>query len=164
MPATFRITACLLVLLLPGPVARAQSAGAPHSRVLYDELARASGGLFDGFNACNLEQFAGYVADDLEFYHDRDGLITKQQALESLRNNICGKVRRELVSGSLDVYPIPGYGALETGVHRFYAVAEGRPDKLVGIAKYAHVWRQTTDGAWQLSRVLSYDHKGAGAQ
>jgi hypothetical protein len=130
---------------------------------LYAAVARSSEALFVAFNTCNLEQFADFAADDLEFYHDRDGLITKQQVLEALKNNICGKVRRELVSGSLDVYPIPNHGALETGVHRFYEIAQGKPDKLVGIAKYSHIWRQA-DGAWKLSRVLSYDHKAAGAQ
>lgn len=118
--------------------------------------------LFEAFNACDLDTFAAFTADGLEFYHDRDGLITKQQVLEAVRKNICGKVRRELVSGSVEVYPIPNHGALETGVHRFYEVAQGKPDKLVGIAKYAHVWRQTNDG-WKLSRVLSYDHKPAQA-
>ncbi len=125
-------------------------------------VAQSSTALFDAFNTCNLERFASLTADDLEFYHDRDGLQTKQQVLEAVKNNICGKVRRELVSDSLEVHPIPNHGAVETGVHRFYQVAAGKPDKLVGIAKFVHVWRQTRRG-WKLSRVVSYDHKAAQA-
>jgi hypothetical protein len=164
MSGILRTAACGFAILLSASVAGAQSAAAPGSRELYDVIVHASGALFEAFDVCNLEQFAGYAADDLEFYHDRDGLITKQQVLEAVKNNICGKVRWELVSGSLEVYPIPNHGALETGVHRFYEVAPGKPDKLVGIAKYAHVWRQTTNGTWKVSRILSYDHKAAGAQ
>ena len=149
------INAAPILILL---VSAGQEAPDLHAAVM-----RSSEALFVAFNTCNLEQFAGYAADDLEFYHDRDGLITKQQVLEAVKNNICGKVRRELVSGSLEVYPIPNHGALETGIHRFYEVGQGKPDKLVGIAKYSHIWRQT-NGSWKLSRVLSYDHKAAGAQ
>ena len=64
------------------------------------------------------------------------------------------------MSDSLEVHPIPNHGAVETGVHRFYQVAAGKPDTLVGIAKFVHVWRQTNAG-WKLSRVVSYDHKAA---
>jgi ketosteroid isomerase-like protein len=125
-------------------------------------IGRSSAALFDAFNTCDLERFASLTADDLEFYHDRDGLITKQQVLQAVKNNICGKVRREPVSNTLEVHPIPNHGAVEAGTHRFYEVAPGKPDKLVGIAKFVHVWRQT-DGGWKLSRVVSYDHKAAQA-
>jgi hypothetical protein len=35
-------------------------------------------------------------------------------------------VRRELEDGSLEVYPMTGYGAVEIGVHRFYGMQQGR--------------------------------------
>ena len=57
------------------------------------------------------------------------------------------------MSGSLQVYPIKGYGAVQTGVHRF--VERGVPTMTV--AKFVHLWRKTDDG-WKLSRVLSFDH------
>ncbi len=61
------------------------------------------------------------VVDDLEFYHDKSGLMVgKQPFLVAIKNNICGKVTRELVKGSLEVYPLKGYGAVEIGVHRFH--------------------------------------------
>jgi hypothetical protein len=49
------------------------------------------------------------------------------------------------------------YGAVEIGVHRFY-----HPDDKgnVGEAKFIHVW-QNRDGAWKITRVISYDHGAA---
>lgn len=64
----------------------------------------------------------------------------------------------EKVEGSLEVYPVNNYGAVEVGVHRFYKKTEGQPDKLVEIAKFTQVWKKDPSG-WKLARVLSYDHK-----
>jgi len=36
------------------------------------------------------------------------------------KKNICGKVTRELLPGTMLVYPLKGYGAVERGVHRFH--------------------------------------------
>ncbi len=50
------------------------------------------------------------AADDLEFYHDKSGLSSGRQGLvEGVKNNICGKVTRELV-------PLPTCGQ---GDYRF---------------------------------------------
>ena len=73
-----------------------------------------------------------------------------------MKENICGKVTRELVPGTLEAYPMKGYGALEMGVHRFrhpgHEDTEG-----VGEGKFVHLW-QYKDGAWRITRVYSYDH------
>ena len=59
--------------------------------------------------------------DDVEFYHDQDGVTLGKVALtDSVKKNICGKVTRELVPGSLKAYSMKGNGALELGVHRFH--------------------------------------------
>jgi hypothetical protein len=110
--------------------------------------------LFDAYNTCKIEKLGTFVTDDLEFYHDKTGLMVgKQPFLDAIKTNICGKVTRELVPGSLEVYPLHGYGAVEIGVHRFRHPG----DSDVGEAKFVHVW-QYKDGAWKISRVISYDH------
>ncbi|MFN2397023.1 MAG: DUF4440 domain-containing protein [Gemmatimonadaceae bacterium] len=93
----------------------------------------------------------------MEFYHDQGGLTVGAQNLtDAVRKNICGKVRRELVPGTLEVYIMHGYGAVEIGVHRFHH--PGRDDvEPVGQAKFVHLW-QEKDGNWRVTRVLSYDH------
>jgi ketosteroid isomerase-like protein len=112
--------------------------------------------LFDAYNHCDLPAFSSLVADDIEFYHDKTGLSVGRQALvDAIKNNICGKVTRELVPGSLEVYPIAGYGAVEIGVHRFHHPDE---ESNVGEAKFVQLW-QNKDGGWKISRVISFDHQ-----
>ena len=113
--------------------------------------------LFDAYNKCDLEKFASLLAEDVEFYHDQGGVTLGKVALtDSVKKNICGKVTRELVPGSLQVFYMKGYGAIEMGVHRFHH--PGHEDtEAVGEARFVHLW-QYKDGAWRVTRVLSYDH------
>lgn len=151
----------LLLPLLAAPIAgvHAQSRqGLPPTDDLFRTVASLDSALFDAYNRCDPEKFGTFIADDVEFYHDKTGLARSRQSLvEALRNNICGKVRRELVPGSLEVYPMNGYGAIEMGVHRFYELKGANPSEPSGEAKFIHLW-QNKDGAWKLTRVISYDH------
>src|SRR5689334_16524590 len=110
---TLRLLPLIALFVFP---AAAQSQPAPPSR---DELFRTISALdkavFDAYNQCDLEKFGTFFPEALEFYHDNGGLTdtSRKTLLESLKNNICGKVRRELVPGTLEVYPMNGYGALE---------------------------------------------------
>jgi hypothetical protein len=159
---------CALVLMvaLGGAVVRGQAQTVPSlDEIKSDaELTKAittlDKELFDAYNTCNLEKLGTLVVDDLEFYHDKTGLaVGKQVFLDAIKNNICGKVTRQLVAGSLEVYPLHGYGAVEIGVHRFYH--PGMQDHgAVGEAKFVTLW-QYKDGAWKVSRVISYDHETA---
>jgi hypothetical protein len=63
--------------------------------------------------------------------------------------------RRELIAGSMKVVPVKDFGAIETGSHKFCQFATGKCD---GQADFAIVWRYK-DGAWQITRVLSYGHR-----
>jgi hypothetical protein len=111
--------------------------------------------LFDAYNHCDLTTFSSMVAEDVEFYHDKTGLAVGRQSLvDAVKNNICGKVTRELVPGTLEVYPIATYGAVEIGVHRFH---HPQDSSNVGEAKFIHLW-QNKDGNWKITRVISYDH------
>jgi len=116
--------------------------------------------LFDAYNRCDLEKFASFIAENVEFYHDRGGVTLGRAALtESVKKNICGRVSRELVPGTLQVYYMKGYGAVEIGVHRFHH--PGHEDtEPVGEGKFIHLW-QYKDGAWKITRVISYDHHTA---
>jgi ketosteroid isomerase-like protein len=111
--------------------------------------------LFDAYNHCDLQKFASFFADDVEFYHDQAGVTLGKAALtESVRTNICGQTTRELIS--MHAFPMKGYGALETGVHRFHRPGhEGTIPE--GEARFVHLW-QFKDGTWKITRVISYDH------
>jgi uncharacterized protein (TIGR02246 family) len=123
-------------------------------------VAALDAALFDSYNRCDLEKFASFMADDVEFYHDQGGVtLGKEKLTDSVKKNICGKVSRELVPGTLQIYYMKGYGAVEMGVHRFHH--PGHDDtEAVGEAKFVHLW-QYKDGAWKVTRVISYDHRTA---
>jgi hypothetical protein len=74
----------------------------------------------------------------------------------AIKQNICDKVQRILVPGSMEVYPLKGYGAVEIGVHRFHHPAH--PEDGVGEAKFVTLW-QNKDGVWKVTRAISYNHE-----
>ena len=116
--------------------------------------------LFDAYNKCDLDKFASFFVDDVEFYHDQGGVtLGKANLTESVKKNICGKVTRELVPGTLQVYYMKGYGAVEMGVHRFHHPGNEAKEG-VGEGKFVHLW-QYKDDAWKITRVISYDHHAA---
>jgi Domain of unknown function (DUF4440) len=144
-----------LLVLLSLCVVRtdAQPAGQPDP--LFKTIQSLDGKLFDAYNRCDLTTLGAMVSDDLEFYHDQTGLsVGKQPFLAAIKQNICGKVQRELLSGTLEVYPLKGYGAVEIGIHRFH---HPQNPENVGDAKFVMLW-QNKDDVWKVTRVISYNH------
>jgi len=126
---------------------------------LYDEILQLDTKLYEAYNQQQLAAFVAYFSPQLEFYHDQTGLTTYQDNLQRFKENFAkpAPLRRELVPGSLEVYPIAGFGAIEIGTHRFYQPTKGQPDKLVGEPRFLHVW-QHKGGKWLITRIVSYDH------
>lgn len=119
--------------------------------------------VFDSFNRCSdPEQLARHAAqfdEAVEFYHDNGGVTwTREEMIDRTRDNACGNYRRELVVGSLKVFPINRFGAIAQGSHRFCQSSTGACD---GVADFVMIWRET-DGNWQITRVLSYGHRASG--
>lgn len=126
----------------------------PASQELYDAIAHADAAMSEAYNTCDVAKFEALFAEDVEFYHDLAGLITSRQVLvDAFKNNICGKVTRELVKDSLEVYPIANYGAVELGAHYFHDTQgnDGAPSRP---AKFVFVWRKQA-GEWKLTRSIS---------
>ncbi|MDT8998650.1 nuclear transport factor 2 family protein [Paucibacter sp. APW11] len=126
---------------------------------LFDELARMDQALFDAaFVRCDAAGFRALFTEDAEFYHDRTGAAVGEAA-RSMRS--CPRdqgVSRRLVPGSLEVYPMQGYGAIQIGRHVFTRQGEPGAEE----AKFVHLWKQE-QGSWRLARVLSFDHRPAAA-
>lgn len=114
--------------------------------------------LFEAYNHCDLRKFDSLLADNVEFYHDQGGVTLGHTALtESVKNNICTTdTQRLLVPGTLKIYYMKGYGAIEMGVHRFLH-PKTEATNGTGEASFVHLW-QYKDGAWKITRALSYDH------
>lgn len=149
-----------MLLLFQALLLNAQPGDAASSRkALYDTIRQMDSIFFNAFNSCDTVTMKAMFTSDLEFYHDKGGLTNYQQNLQSIRSRCSseGKVRRELVLSSLEVHPIPNYGAIQVGEHKFYYTEPGKLEKYSGTFKFAHVWLRA-NGRWQMSRVISYDH------
>jgi len=130
-----------------------------------DGLLATDAAFWQAFNRCDAVAMGKLVAADIEFYHDKTGLTQGREALvNSLVKGPCGtpglRVRRELVADSVAVDTVPGYGAIVTGVHRFYAKQGEAAEFLDGDARFAIVWHKAGT-RWEMRRVLSYAHHPA---
>ncbi len=126
----------------------------PDSQELHDKIVSLDSVYFHAYNTCDMALQDSFYAENIEFYHDKSGLSTsKKDLLESLKKNICGKVTRELVKGSIEVYPLKGFGAVEMGSHIFHNNME-KSDAPSHIGKFIIIWKQTGE-KWQISRVVS---------
>ena len=129
---------------------------------LFERVSALDSAAFAALNSCDqpgqLQKHASYFSETVEFYHDNGGVTwNRKDMLANTEKYVCGNFRRELVPGSLRVYPIKDFGAIETGVHKFCqfksGICEGEADFLI-------VWHQ--DGAqWLITRVMSYGHRAA---
>ena len=122
-------------------------------RAFYDSIVQLDSIFFEAYNTCKLNVMDSLFSDDLEFYHDRGGLSTsKSQTMEAYKNNICGKVTRSLLKGSIEVYRINNFGAVEIGYHGFYNLIE--KNTTLHYSKFINIWHHD-NGRWKLSRVIS---------
>ena len=182
-PRPFRALASLTavaVLLLPVAKATAQApasssppaavhltpGAAAASQELIDTLAAKDRALFEAVFGCKLDVLTPLIAADFEFLHDKGGMTARSgkefleqvaKGCELQKTGTNFKARRELVPGTMTVYVLNHYGAMQMGTHRFYALQDGKPDRLTETGKFIDVWMQ--DGSeWRLARVISYDH------
>lgn len=111
---------------------------------------------FDAFNHCDIATLQALYAPDVEFFHDLNGrIMNREQFLDAVRRNICGKVQRRVLEGTLEVYPMAKVGALQTGRHCFFKPGE---TDCIQQGRYTILWR--FDGAaWHIAKVFSYDHR-----
>ncbi len=133
------------------------SVSVPSPSSLYKEISKADSALSKAFNAHDLNALMSLFTEDLEFYHDAGGLQSYTQVRDGFgvlfsKND---GIRREMAAGTLEVYPIRGYGAIEVGAHRFCHDENGRRD--CGTFKFLQVWRSEA-GKWRITRVISYGH------
>lgn len=122
-------------------------------RELYDTIVELDDIFFTAYNNCDLEKQSELMSEDLEFYHDQGGLSTsKKEIMTALENNICGKVTRELVEGSIEVHEIPGFGAVQMGMHKFHNSEE--PNAISKASKFVTIWKRYEED-WKMTRVIS---------
>ncbi len=134
------------------------TAGPPADpKALHALVAELDRRMFAAFNAHDVDGLLAYFAPDLEFFHDTGGLQDFAAVKAGFTNVFAGNpdIRRDLVPGSMRVYPLKGYGAIQTGKHRFCHTENGKPD--CGTFEFLQIWRWR-DGRWQVAREVSYGH------
>lgn len=128
-----------------------------NASALYQEIARLDSAVFGAFNRRDQQTFQSLFAEDLEFFHDKGGLTGYQHSIDFLKKTAESNndLKRQLVKGSLEVYPIPGYGAMQFGEHQFCHTENGKQD--CGTFKFIHIWKKINND-WKITRVISYAH------
>lgn len=147
----------VVLLLITGAstATQAQEPYKPDDKALYDTILRMDSIFFNAYNTCtiHLKEYGDFYAANLEFYHDKGGVMNSRDAvIEATRKNICGKVTRELVRESVEVYPIAGFGAIEIGFHKFHNKEEPNAPSRPG--RFVITWQQV-NGQWKITRVIS---------
>lgn len=121
--------------------------GIPEDAVgLRDLVARLDQSMFEAYNAHDVDGLMAWFTKDLEFHHDTGGLLDYEQVKAEFTNVFANNkdIRRDLVDGTLEVYPVMDYGAIEIGAHRFCHTGNGKPD--CGTFQFTQIWR-FKDGA-----------------
>ena len=127
----------------------------PDDGTLYKTIVALDSAFFHTYNTCetSLEKYAEFYDENIEFYHDNGGFInSKKELVEGTKNNICGKVTRELVKGSIEVYPIKDFGAIEMGLHKFHNIEE--PNSIPKVGRFTIIWKKT-NSVWKIVKVIS---------
>jgi hypothetical protein len=154
-----------LLLLAVAPVAL------PEGPALQAEVRAADDRFFTAYfgTTCQPGLIRAMISDDFEMYHDKGGVVATNadQFMADYNKGCTGRSapdawrsRRELVPESLTVDPVPGFGAIEDGDHRFYERHGDGPEKLAGTAHFTQLWAKTEAG-WKLKRVFSFRHRAA---
>tara|TARA_R110002051_G_scaffold297564_2_gene363931 strand:- start:5819 stop:6271 length:453 start_codon:yes stop_codon:yes gene_type:complete len=140
----------VLMLVLLSQTSTSQNT---ENNALYNTIMELDSTYFKAYNECDMKTQTEFYDADIEFYHDKGGLATdKAELLKSIEKNICGKVTRTLLKESVEVYPIKDFGAVQTGMHKFYNNQE--PDAISKPTKFIVIWKKT-DSKWLMSRVIS---------
>ncbi len=150
-----------LVFILTSNASAQSQKDSAETKALYYEIAHMDSVLFEAYNTQNIDKIKTLFTEDLEWYQDNGGLLDYNTVLGNSKSmfenfkKLNTPIRRDLVQGSLEVHPIKDYGAIHIGKHTFCHWENGKND--CGTFKFLMIW-QKKDGAWKISRVVSYDH------
>ena len=160
----------MFILLSLAAAAAAEPVSLPEGEALAAAISARDAEFFAlAFEGCDPERLRSMLTPDFEMYHDRGGVVARTAAtfVEEYRRSCAARQapdawrsRRALVAATLNVHPVPGYGAIEDGEHLFYERQGDGPERLAGRARFTQLWQLTADG-WRLARVFSYGHRAA---
>ncbi len=152
-------SACLWLFSLP---ALAEDKNAWQAPILKLDTA-----YWQAFNSAQPAGMNVHLAEDVEFYHDRGGILIGKAALSKVNNGMKtsdSRVRRELIPDTMKLYPLYRgeqlYGAIMTGEHQFFVRLPKKDEQLAGKAYFTHLLL-LKKGQWKIARIYSYEHVDA---
>lgn len=135
---------------------------------LIDGVRKADSLLWAALGRCDIGEMKKYYSSDVEFYHDKNGIISGADVLAAyFMNGPCSNAdsltpRSFIAPESYKIYLMQEkgetYGAVVTGGHLLYAGEKGIKERPVGSAKFTSLWL-LDGGAWKVKRILTYDYQ-----
>ncbi|MGB6230713.1 MAG: nuclear transport factor 2 family protein [Litorimonas sp.] len=122
------------------------------------------------FLTCDSDRLRSLMTDDLEFYHDKYGVIARSSeafidgTIPDCLQRQSGDLpylERRATPGTMQVRKIGEDGLMQTGHHSFWLRPPGEDIREVETGLYTHIWVRDGDGH-RISRVISYDHFDVG--
>jgi Domain of unknown function (DUF4440) len=140
----------------PSTSAAVSTPATPKAVSIQERVRAFDTAFFNAFNTCDLATLERMVSPDLEFFHDLAGTSrTRATFLDSVKNNVCGKFARALLTKTFEVWPLGKEGAIYSGSHQFCHAGKAGCQ---GEGRFLHVLEER-NGQLMLLRVVSYDHR-----
>jgi len=159
-----RYSICLLLFVLCFD----RTLGQPHhgltDAALHVKIVELDSIMFSVMYTCDYRKNETFYSEDVEFYHDRNGLIARSREEIMARFKIfCDqsnevRITRQLVRSTSQVFPMNNFGAVQLGDHLIFTDHLDTRERIVTRAKFIKLWKYT-NGQWQVKRVISYDHQ-----
>jgi hypothetical protein len=136
---------------------RIDTLSSPAPTPLYLEIARMDSLLFNAFNTRDIQKFKQFFDTNLEVYQDNIGVRNYSESMEAFAGLFKKDyvLTRTLVPGSMEVYPVKNYGAIQTGLHTFSHLENGKLQSAT--FKFMHIWQKKED-SWKITRLITYGH------
>lgn len=139
----------------PNPSNRDSKKSKAPNVALYDTISQLDKNLFSAFNHQNLKEFKKYFDIKLEVFQDVKGVRNYEQSMATFTElfQAMPDLKRKLKKGSLEVYPIEGFGAIEIGQHAFIHTEEA--ENQGKIVHFIHIWKRS-HGQWKITKIITY--------
>lgn len=130
----------------------------PADQALFDTIYAQDSLLFMAFNHKDIDKLKSFFSPELEVFQDNTGLRRYDETIGAFTELFAKDytLTRTLVKNSLEVYPIKGFGAIETGRHTFCHTENNKEE--CATFKFVHIWKNEK-GHWSLCKIVTYDHK-----
>lgn len=122
---------------------------------LHRTLSTLDGQFTQAYNDCATARLRSFFSTDAEFYFGGYGRASRLEVIDGIRGRACGRYIRRVDPASLEVFDLPGFGAIQTGRQQFCSTAK---PACAGVASdFVAVWRQL-NGEWKIVRLVRYGY------